>query len=77
MKCKATTTTGKQCSRKVVKDGYCKQHYQLQTGQRIPSKPKIDLPEEWPLISTNEQKPDQMIAWRNPVTNVIHVGFKH
>ena len=77
VKCRAYTNAGKVCMRKVAKEGYCKQHYTMKTGKVIPNKPKIDLPEEWPAMSTDSNKPSLMVAWRDPVTNIIHLGYKH
>lgn len=77
-RCKAITLTGKQCSRIAVIDGYCKQHYYNAINKvKIPNKPKIDLPEEWQAISINNKNQDNMTAWRDTTTNIIHFSFNH
>ncbi len=75
--CKAYTVKGTQCMRTVAKDGLCRQHYTMKTGKVMLGKPKIDLPEEWPEMSTNGLRPSYMIAWRDSATNTIHIGYSH
>lgn len=76
--CKATTLKGTQCTRKEVKDGYCKQHFMsVNTKEMLPSKPKVEIPEGWESLSTDPKNPDVVIAYRDPVTNTIHFYFKH
>lgn len=82
--CRAITKSGKQCTRKAIDDGYCKQHYLMAHRddkaidiwlKRHPKKPVIDLPEEWMAISTSPSQPERMLVWFDSLGNVIHIQF--
>lgn len=76
--CKAVTLKGTQCTRKEVKDGYCKQHFMsVNTKELLPDKPKVEVHEGWQSLSTDAKNPDVIIAYRDPNTNTIHFFFKH
>ena len=76
--CQALTKKGVQCTRKVIKDGYCMQHYNLlHKDAKILAKPHIDLPEEWEAISQDPKSPDIMVAWYDKATNTIYLYYKH
>lgn len=41
-----------------------------------PHLPKIDLPEEYQLISHDSTHPEQLVGYYDK-DNVLHIGFKH